>query len=176
LKITGGTVTVTPSAAAASLLSTNGVAVTPVAPATVSGGAFTFPIAGGRLTRKSLHGVIRERGGLDISNASETVNLRHLRLLSNHSGVSLYATVRRHPAACVPYAIPHKHGKKCRNAKGLRVAKVARITGVHVSGTSATGTVRVTASTAAIVNHLAGQHIVSVGAVLGTTTISPTLG
>ncbi len=175
LKVTGGTATVTPSQAAATLLASNGITVTPVAPATASSGTFTFPIAGGRLTAKKLHGVLRESGGLDVSNATATVRLRRLRLLSSNAGVFLYALVRRPPASCRPYAIPHGH-RRCHAAGGLSIAKIARITGISVANGSATGTVHVTAATAAIVNRLAGQNVVSPGAVLGTTTVTPSFG
>src|SRR5882672_8331996 len=86
LKVTGGTATVTPSAAATSLLSSNGITVTPVAPATAPAGVFTFPIAGGRLHGKTLHGVIREQGGLDISNGTDTVRIRRMRIVSDKAG------------------------------------------------------------------------------------------
>jgi hypothetical protein len=183
LHVSGGTVTITPSDAAATLLSSNGITVTPIAPATASSGTFTFPIAGGRLTAKSLHGVIRERGGVALSNGTSTVKLTHLRLVSSHRGVSLYAVVRRHVSACPPYAIPPRHGHghghghgKCHPPKAFAVAKIARITNVTISNGSATGTVHITAATASIVNNLAGKELVSRGAVLGTATATPTFG
>ena len=41
---------------------------------------------------------------------------------------------------------------------------------------TATGTVNITAFTARAVNRLAGKHVVSAGAVLGTASTTPTLG
>jgi hypothetical protein len=176
LKVTGGTATVTPSAAATSLLSNNGITVTPVAPATSSGGVFTFPIAGGRLHSKTLHGVIREQGGLDISNGTETIKLRRMRVVSTAAGVSLLAVVRHHPAArCATLTRPRAR-IRCRIVTSVRVARVARITDVTVTNNVATGTVHITPVTAAAINELAGKQVVSAGAVLGTTTVSPTFG
>jgi hypothetical protein len=150
LKVTGGAVTVTPSTAAASLLSSNGITVTPVAPATASAGVFTFPVAGGRLHAKTLHGVIREQGGLDIANGTTTVQVRHMRLISDKAGVSLLAVVHHH------------------------AARIARVTDVSVSNGAATGTVHISAVTAAVINRLAGKQVVSAGAVLGMATVTPT--
>src|SRR5450759_2228371 len=67
-KVTGGSTQITASPAAAKVLADNHITVTPVAPATASGTTFTFPIAGGRLNPKTLHGVIRHPGGLKLSN------------------------------------------------------------------------------------------------------------
>jgi hypothetical protein len=151
VKVTGGSATVTPSSAATSLLSSNGITVTPVAPASLASGTFTFPILRGRFD-KHLRGVIIEQGGLVLSNGTHSVTIRHLTIDSDRRGVSIDGLVAQ---------------------RG--VVRVARVTGVAVSGTTATGTVHVTAITAAAVNRLAGKHVVGAGAVLGTASITPTL-
>lgn len=176
LKVTGGTATVTPSAAATSLLQSNNITVTPIAPATAANGVFTFPIAGGRLHAKTLHGVIREQGGLDISNGTDTIHLRRMRLVSDRAGVALFAVVRHHAAArCA--SLPRRRARiRCRIVSSFGVARVARITNVSVSNGAATGTVHITAATARAINALAGKQIVAAGAVLGTTTLTPTFG
>jgi hypothetical protein len=176
VKVTGGTVAVTPSAAANSLLSANGITVTPVAPATSSAGAITFPIAGGRLRSGTLHGVLRENGGLDISKGSETVKLRRLRLVSDKAGLVLLAVVRGHAAARCSSLRRLRARARCAIDTSFRVASVARITNVSISNGGGTGTVDITAATAAAINHLAGKHVTSAGAVLGTATVTPTLG
>jgi hypothetical protein len=174
LKVTGGTATVTPSAAAASLLSSNGITVTPIAPATSSAGVFTFPLAGGRLHGKNLHGVIREQGGLEISNGTDTVRVRRMRIVSDRAGVVLFALVRHHPsAACAALARPRAR-IKCRIRTSLTVARIARVTDVTIANGSASGTVHITAATAGLINRLAGKPVTSAGAVLGTTTVTPT--
>ena len=171
-KVTGGTSTVTLSSAATQLLSTNHLTVAPVAPATASGSTLTFPITGGRLN-KNLHGHIVHSGGVSISNGTDTITLRHLVLYSNKSGVSLFASIpskaKKH--TCVAHG---KHGADCKVVAHYRVARVAKITGVTVSSTSATGTVDLTRVSAAAINKLAGQQVVKAGDPLGTITVTPT--
>jgi hypothetical protein len=176
VKVTGGTVTVTPSAAATSLLSTNGITVTPVGKATSSSGAFTFPIAGGRLHTKTLHGVVREQGGLDLSNGTNTIKVRRLTLVSDKAGVTLLAVIRTHPAAACSTLAHLRARVRCRIRTSFRVARIARMTDLSVSNGAATGTVHITAATAAAINDLAGKQVTSAGAVLGTSTVAPTLG
>jgi hypothetical protein len=176
LKVTGGAATITPSAAATSLLSTNGITVTPVAPATSAAGVFTFPIAGGRLHGKTLHGVIREQGGLDISNGTDTVHVRRMRIVSDKAGVVLFALVRHHPSAACAALTRTRARIKCQILTSLRVARIARVTDVTISNGAASGTVHITAATAGLINRLAGKQVTSAGAVLGTTTVTPTFG
>jgi hypothetical protein len=170
-KIAGGTTTITASAAAAKLLSDNHITVAPIKPATASGTTFTFPIAGGSLNTKNLHGVIRHRGGLTLSNSTHTVALRQPTVYSAKSGVSIWALVRgRTVRVCHRF---HKHAR-CVSIVRWHSARIATVTGVTVTGTSATGTVKITGATATLINKLAGKNVVSSGAVLGTATVSPT--
>jgi hypothetical protein len=54
-------------------------------------------------------------------------------------------------------------------------ARIAHITNAKVSGASATATLTLTAASAKLIDALAGKHVVSAGAVLGTGTITPTI-
>jgi hypothetical protein len=159
IKITGGTATMTTSAAAAQALQANHLTVTPLAPATASGSTFTFTVAGGHLNKK-LHGVLREQGGLAFSNGTTTVRVRHLTIVASGHGVWLYGLVRRHA------------GRK------LAAARIAHITGVTVDTTtlSATGTVRLTPASARVINLLAGKQLATAGLPIGTTSITVTTG
>ena len=174
-KVTGGTTQVTASAAAAKLLSDNSITVKALSPATASGTTFTFPIAGGFVNTKTLHGVIRHKGGLSLSNGKQTVALRQPTVTSTKQGVSLYALVRgRTIRVC------HRVGRfhlraRCVTVVRWHTARIAKVTDVQVNGTTATGTVNITDATAKLINKLAGKSVVSAGAVLGTATISPTL-
>src|SRR5258708_20348807 len=56
VKITGGTTTITPSAATTQFLTNNGIGVAPIAPATASNGVVTLPIPGGRIDPPTLPG------------------------------------------------------------------------------------------------------------------------
>jgi hypothetical protein len=173
-RVTGGTTTVTASTAAATLLANNHITVTPISPATSSGATFTFPIVGGRLNAKTLRGVIRHSGGLTLSNGTKSVALRHPVLVSDKHGVSLWAMARHHTRRVCSHVRAHGRRFRCRVVVVWKSARVATVTNVSVSSTSATGTVHITAFTAAVINRLAGKHVVGAGNVLGTATVTPT--
>ncbi len=56
------------------------------------------------------------------------------------------------------------------------VVRIARLTGVSVSGGSATATVDLTADSAKVINRLAGTSIAKPGTAIGTATVTPTVG
>src|SRR5580658_6555615 len=93
-KVTGGITTITPSAAATTLLSNNHITVTPIAPATAENGAFTFPSTPGRLSTKNLHCVLSHSGRIELSNGTDNVIARHPVLVSNKNGAYIWALVR----------------------------------------------------------------------------------
>ncbi len=174
-KVTGGTTTVTASTAAAQLLANNHITVTPIAPATASGSTFTFPITGGRLNTKTLHGVIRHSGGITLSNGTAKAALRRLTIVSDKHGVSVFALVRHHTRRVCGHIRARHRRFRCRVVVVWGSARVATVTNTSVSNGSATGTVNITAFTARAINRLAGKHVVSAGDVLGTATVTPTL-
>src|SRR5947209_8015396 len=71
-KIKGGTTTLALNSAATTALTAAHLTVTPVAPATATGSTFTFPISGGRINLKTLHGVIKHHGGITVSNGTKS--------------------------------------------------------------------------------------------------------
>ncbi len=174
-KVTSGSTQITASPAAVKLLADNHITMAPLAPVTASGATFTFPITGGRLSAKTLHGVIRHGGGLVISNATTKVTLRRLTLVPAKRGVLLFATVRGAGMRVCRHIGRHHPRTRCVMITRLVTARIARVTGVTVSNGSATGTVRITAFTARVLNRLAGQHVASAGDVFGTGTTTPTL-
>ncbi len=174
-KVTGGTTTLTPSSAAVTVLSANHITVTPLTPATASGGTFTFPISGGRLNLKTMHGVIRDKGGISVSNGTKTVSLRKPTILSDKHGVSVWALVRGHVARFCRH-IGARHARiRCVLIARFHTVRIATVTGVTVAGGKATGTAKITAFTARLINRLAGKHVVAAGDVLGSATVAPTL-
>ena len=174
-KVTGGTTQVTASAAAAKLLSDNSITVKALSPATASGTTFTFPIAGGFVNTTTLHGVIRDKGGLALSNGKQTVALRQPTVTSTKHGVSVYALVRGRTIRVCHHIGRFHLRARCVTVVRWHTAKIAKVTNVKVTGTTASGTVTITDATAKLINKLAGKSVVSAGAVLGTATVSPTL-
>jgi hypothetical protein len=181
-KVTGGSTKVTASAAAAALLTSNHITMAPLAPATASGTTFTFPITGGRFSTRTLRGFIRQGGGLTLSNGTKQLTLSHLTVLSTRHGVVLDALARGQShrvcrAIGSRRSIRHHHFKtRCLVVARVVTAQIARITDVNLSKGVATGTVTVSAFIAHAINRLAGKHVLSAGAVLGTASTSLTLG
>lgn len=172
-KVTGGTTKITLSSAVTSALSANHLTVTPISPATASGATFTFPIAGGRLDTTTLHGKIRSKGGVTVSNGTQSGTLRQLTVVSNKSGASLWALVRgKTHRVCT---VRRHHKVRCVTVSVARSERVATLSDVKVSGSSATATVNLTKASATMINKLAGKQIAKAGDALGTGTIAPTL-
>jgi hypothetical protein len=173
-KVTGGTAQVTASSAAAKLLGDNHITVTPTAPATASGATTTFPISGGALNLKNLHGVIRLTGGLGLSNGTQTVKVRGVTVVSNKHGASIFALVRGRTAKVCHAVGKHRLRVRCVVITRWSARKILTLTGGKVTGGTATATAKITAFTASVVNGLAGKQIVSAGAPLGAASITPT--
>lgn len=169
-KITGGTTTITPSAATTQFLTTNGIAVTALAPATLSNGVVTLPIAGGRIDPATLRGFVTHRGGLKFAKAKRSLALRHLVITNTQRGAFLDATtpVRRCRAALRP-----RRGRVCFfRAEGFRVARLSNV--VRNSDNSVTANLLLWRRAAGFINKVAGKHVVSAGANLGTAKIAAT--
>ena len=174
-KITGGTSQISISSAVSSALTANHLTLTALAPATSSGSTFTFPISGGRLNTTTLRGYIRQQGGLAISNGTATVKLRRLTIDSTKKGAAIYALVdSRTLRECT--AARHHVGKRCDYVIRSSVKRIARLTVVSVSGSTASGTVDLTKYSARVINKLAGTSIATAGMAIGTATSSPTFG
>jgi len=174
-KVTGGTSTLTASDATVKVLADNHITVTPVAPATASGATFTFPITGGRLNTKTMHGVVRNGGGISVSNGTKTVTLRRPTIVADKRGVSVWAIVRGRTARICRH-LGRRHVRvRCALIARLHSVRIARVSGVSVNGSTATGTAKITAFTAHLINRLAGKHVVAAQDVLGTATVSPTV-
>jgi hypothetical protein len=181
-KVTGGTTTITPSNTTTTLLANNHITVTPTMPATASNGAFTFPIARGRLNTKTLHGRLAQTGGVQLSNGTKSVVVRHPVLISTKRGAYIWALVRGQSHRYCKAFRPHGralrgHGRHrvCYVVTRFRSARILKITSGSVSGSTFTGNVAITQVTANVINRLAGANVVSAGAPLGTISITPTI-
>ncbi len=153
--VTGTQTTITPSAPAKQFLSNHHITVTALGPATISSGSLTLPISGGFVTKSGKAGLLRHTGGVEFSNGSRSVALRHVVLVGGaHRGL-LTARVGGHL---------------------IVLAQLIDITRT-VSGKSGTLSGELTLSSAAAhrINRLFGKHLVSAGADLGSLTSSVTV-
>jgi hypothetical protein len=146
--IKGGTVALTPTKPTVTFLTSHGIAVVPIAPATLTAGSVQMPIVGGVATTKKLNAVLLLRGAVKFATAKRSVVVRHLTFTKAGKSTVLSGTVR---------------GK---------LVRLARITGlvVNVSAKSATvtGEVHLTAVTAQLIDRLVGKQVVSAGYHLGS--------
>ena len=156
VKVTGESATVTPSADLTTFLSDHHVSVGAIAPATLDNGALTLPIVNGRVNTKNLHGVLALGGGITVSKGKRSLDLRRVIVANRAHGAFVSAKV------------------------GQRRMIVARLTNrsVDVEGSSATVSADLNLSRAAAnrINRVAGKHLVSAGALLGSATATVTTG
>jgi len=171
-KVKGGTAQVTVSQAAASVLSANSITVKALAPATSSGNTFTFPISGGRLNTSNNHGTIVTKGGVTLSNGKADATIRRLTIVSNKHGVFVDGLVRgKTTHRC--HTTGHHH-TTCTTTVHWNTVRVATVKNVTVNGSSASGTVLLSAASAKVIDKLAGKDVAKAGDELGTATVSPT--
>ena len=76
VKVTGEQTVVTLNGPAAKVLTSHGVAVSAVAPATLSGSSVTFPVKGGLVNKKLTRGVVRHLGAVAFTKGSRIVTVR----------------------------------------------------------------------------------------------------
>jgi hypothetical protein len=169
VKVTGGTTTITPSAATTQFLTNNGIAVAPIAPATLSNGVATLPISGGRIDPATLRGFIVHRGGLKFSKGTKSLALRHFVITSTKRGAFLDAATP--VARC--HAFRARRGNRVRicviRQEGVRVARLSNV--VRNSANSVTADLLLSQRAAGFINKVAGHKVVSAGANLGSAKI-----
>jgi hypothetical protein len=174
-KITGGNTTLTLSSAASSALSSDHITATPIAPATASGSTFTFPISGGRVNLKNLHGVIRHKGGLKLTDGTKSGTVRSLTIEAFGKTADLYGVVRGGKVKRCAVVGHARHRRViCRTVTRDQIVRLAHITGVKLSGSSATGTAALTAASAKLLDQLSGGTTFKAGQVIGTVSVTPT--
>jgi hypothetical protein len=87
----------------------------------------------------------------------------------------VFAFVRHHAAHFCKHVRRHHAHFKCVRIVRWTTVRVARVTDVTVADGQASGTVKITAFTAHLINRLAGKKVAAPGDVLGTATVAPTL-
>lgn len=157
LKVSGDQATVAPSKQLTQFLSDHGVSVGAIAPATLDGdNSLTLPIVGGRVNSRNLHGAIAMSGGIELSKGERSLGLRRFVAVNIERGAFLSAKV------------------------GHRRMIIARLTdrSAEVSGTGGTveADLRLSRAAAKRINRVAGEHLVSPGALLGHATATVTTG
>jgi hypothetical protein len=173
VKITGGTTTITPSAATTQFLTTNGISVTPIAPATASNGVLTLPIKGGRIDPVTLRGFVTHRGGVKFSKGTNSLSLRHFLITSTKRGAFLNATTPVRRCRAFRARRGHRRGRVCfTRAEGVRVARLSNV--VLNSDNSVTANLLLSSRAARFINKVAGSQVVSAGANFGTAKIVAT--
>ena len=156
VKVTGEQATIAPSSGLTQFLSDHGVSVEATGAASLdASGNLTLPIAGGRVNTKNLHGVLVTKGGVKFSKDGRSLRLHRMVAVNRGKHAFLSAKVGRH----------HR-------------VRVARLT--NASADVATGTaeadLRLSGNVARRINHVAGEHVVSAGALLGHVTATVTTG
>jgi hypothetical protein len=170
VKVTGGTTTLTPSAATTQFLTSNGITVAPIAPATASNGAVTLPIAGGRIDPTTLRGFITHRGGLKFTKGNNSLVLRHFLITSTTRGAFLDAAT---PVRRCHALRGRRGGRVCVfRQEGVRVARLSNV--VRNADSSVTADLLLSRPVARFINRVAGKHVVSAGANIGTAKVVAT--
>lgn len=151
--VTGGTVTIKPTAKTVSDLKADKVAQVPVKPATLTKGAITTPIAGGTFNAQ-LSGTMKLKGKLElVKKGGKTVTLSHFTVtVIKGKTALLFATVK---------------GKTIELAK---TANLAIKPASNPKSATATGEAHITKALAELINKLAGNHTAKAGDDLGAIT------
>jgi hypothetical protein len=172
VRVTGGTTTITPSAATTQFLTTNGIGVSALAPATISNGVVTLPVAGGRINPANLHGFVTHRGGLKFTKGSRSLALRHFVITSANRGAFLDAAtpVRR----CRAFHSRRAQGRVRVCFFRQEGVRLARLSNVVRNGNSVTADLLLSRRAATFINRVAGKQVVAAGANLGSlkTTVT----
>jgi hypothetical protein len=154
--ITGKQTTITPSSQVAQVLTDNGVSVSAVGPATLSGGTLTLPITGGRATRSGRRGVVRHAGGVEFTKGKRHLALRHFVLAGNIN-----------------------HPRLAARAAGRWIV-LARLSNAQhsTSGNTVTlsGELLLSRRAAHAIDRRIGKQVVSAGSDLGSLTSTITVG
>ena len=155
VKVTGDEATIAPSSQLTQFLTDHGVSVEATGAATLDAGNLTLPIVGGRVNTKNLHGVLVTKGGVRFSKGDRSLRLHRMVAVNRGKGAFLSAKVG-------------KHGR-------VRVAHLTDRSADLASGT-AEADLRLSRKAARRINHVAGAHIVSAGALLGHVNATVTTG
>ena len=151
-QIKSGKTTVTMSPLVKALLAKTGITVTAVGPAKTGNGSLSMPMASGPMSVPSMNGKMKSKGGLRFRFGTRTLVIRDY-MITHHGK---HATV----SAIV-------HGKRITLAKIIHLK--AKMTGKHGR---MSGTLRITAAWAHLINKLIGANVAHAGQDLGQLTMA----
>jgi len=146
-RVVGGHATVTPSKEITAFLLSRGITVTPIGGMKAGNGSLTMPMVGGQMQVPTMQGTMNASGGLQYTNGSKKVVVKDYRLShTGHTG-KLTAVVNGHRIVLATMSSPK----------------------THMSGHTGTmsGSLKLTAAWAHLINHLVGMQVVHPGEDLG---------
>ena len=146
-RVVGGHATVTPSKTITAFLLSRGITVTPIGGMKRGNGSLTMPMVGGQMQVPTMQGTMNSTGGLEYANGSKKVVVRAYRLTHvGHVG-KLTAVVNGHRIVLATMSSPK----------------------THMSGNTGTmsGSLKLTAAWAHLINRLVGMPVVHPGENLG---------
>jgi hypothetical protein len=151
-RVVGGHATVTPSAQITAFLRARGITVTPLGGMKVGNGSLTMPMVGGQMQVPTMQGTMNTSAGIQYTNGSKKVVVKDYRLShTGHTG-KLTAVVNGHRIVLATMASPK----------------------THMSGHTGTmsGSLKLTAAWAHLINHLVGMQVVHPGEELGQLSVT----
>jgi hypothetical protein len=151
-QIRSGQTSVTLSPLVKALLAKTGLTVTPVGPAKVGGGSLSMPMASGPMSVPSMHGKMKSKGGLRFRFGTRTLVIRDYMITHRGKNATVSAVV---------------HGKRITLAKIVHLK--AKMSGKHGK---MSGTLRITAAWAHLINRLIGANLARAGQDLGQLTMA----
>ncbi len=190
IKVTGGDTKLALNDAAKTGLSSQGITLTAIAPATLADGTLTFPIAGGKLKTTGTTGFLAHKGGVTFTKGDRSLKLRGVTLGTNGHGAGAVWALVGHRARFAFKHGGHKlahashHGR--RGARHVRwhwrwhVARVLALT--NVKRTDETGKSTITADAALtkqgamLLDRKLNTTAFSAGDAVGTVTSTATTG
>jgi hypothetical protein len=151
-QIKSGQTTVKLSPLVKALLAKTGLTVTSVGPAKVGGGSLSMPMSSGPMSVPSMNGKMNSKGGLRFQFGTRTLVIRDYRISHHGKNATVSAIV---------------HGKRITLARITQLK--AKMSGKHGK---MSGTLRITAAWAHLINKLFGATIAHAGQDLGQLTMA----
>jgi hypothetical protein len=151
-QIKSGHTSVTMSPLVKALLAKTGITVTSVGPAKVGGGSLSMPMSSGPMSVPSMNGKMNSKGGLRFRDGTRTLVIRDYRITHHGKNATVSAVV---------------HGKR------ITLAHIVDLKS-KMSGKDGrmSGTLRITAAWAHLINKLIGANVAHAGQDLGELTMA----
>jgi hypothetical protein len=112
---------------------------------------------------------------VQLSNATKTVTLGRLRIVSTKAGAWLTALVRRNLSRHCDLLRRRRARLRCMIVRELSTHRIAALTDASESNGPVNATLDLTPFTADLINKLAGSAVASAGSSFGTISIAPTV-